>query len=64
MNNTAIINTFNNNSNSSHQKIQNQKIIATITNRFLKFKSMIKISIMADNTFFTNIILRNIKSYI
>ena len=64
MNNTAIINTFNNNSSSSHQKIQNQKIIATITNRFLKFKSMIKISIMADNTFFTNIIFRNIKSYI
>ena len=64
MNNTAIINTFNNNSNSGQQKIQNQKIIATITNRFLKFKSMIKISIMADNTFFTNIIFRNIKSYI
>ena len=64
MNNTAIINTFNNNSNSGHQKIQNQKIIATIANRFLKFKSMIKIPIMADNTFFTNIIFRNIKSYI
>ena len=64
MNNTAIINVFNNNSNSGHQKIQNQKIIATITNRFLKFKSMIKIPIMADNTFFTNIIFRNIKSYI
>ena len=50
MNNKTIINTFN--SDNNNVKTQHRQNITTITKRILKFKSMIRKQIMADNTFF------------
>ena len=64
MNNTAIINTFNSdNSNIASIKTQHQQILTTITNGFVKFEPMIKMSIVIDNTFFTVIHFSNIISF-
>ena len=64
MNNTAIINTFiSDNSNITSIKTQHQQILAAITNGFVKFEPMIKMSIVIDNTFFTVIHFSNISSF-
>ena len=64
INNAAIINAFNSdNSIIANIKAQHYQVMATITNRMLKFKPMIKKPIMADNTFFTVITFSRINSF-
>ena len=64
MNNTAIITTFNSdNINIVNIKKQHCRIIRIIRIRILKFKSMIKKTIVADNTFFTVITFSRINSF-
>ena len=61
--NTTIINTFNSdNNNITNIKRQHHQIMTSITNRNLKFKTMIRNPVVADNTFFTIITFSNIKS--
>ena len=64
INNTKIVNTFNNdNSNIANIKTQRQQIMTTITEKFLKFKLMIKIPIVANYTFFTVITFSQSNSF-
>ena len=64
MNNTIIINIFNSdNSNISKIKTQHHQIMTTITDRILKFKPMIKTSVVANYTSFTAITFSNISSF-
>ena len=61
--NTTIINTFNSdNNNITNIKRQHHQIMTSITNRNLKFKTMIRNPVVADNTLFTIITFSNIKS--
>ena len=54
MNNSTIINTFNNdNRNIGNIKTQYRQIMTTNTNRVSKFKPMIKKPIVAGTAFFT-----------
>ena len=53
MNNTTIINS--DNSNIANIKAQYCQTMATITDRILKFKPIIKKAIVANYTFFTRI---------
>ena len=63
-NNTTMINPFNNNNRKiANNKTQHCQIMTTITNRILKLKSMIRKSIVADNTFFTVITFSRINSF-
>ena len=61
MNSTSIINTFSDNSIIANIKTKHQ--IMTITNRILKFKSMINKPIVADNTFSTVITFSKINPF-
>ena len=62
MNSTSIINTFNSD-NSIIANIKTKHQIMTITNRILKFKSMINKPIVADNTFSTVITFSKINPF-
>ena len=58
------MNTFNSdNSNIANIKIQHQEIMTTITNRILKIKPVIKISIVTNHTFFAIITFSYISSF-
>ena len=64
MNNTTIINIFNNdNSNIAYIKIQNCQVIVTITYRILKFETMIKKTTVTNRAFFTSITFNKINSF-
>ena len=64
INNTKIVNTFNNdNSNIANIETQRQQIITTITEKFLKFRLMIKIPIVANYTFLTVITFSQSNSF-
>ena len=63
-NNAMIINTFNSdNSNSAKIKTQNCQIMTTITNRILKFKPMIGMTIVTNYTFLIVLTFSNIISF-
>ena len=58
MSNTTIINTFyRDNSNITKIKTQHRQIMASIINRIVKFKPMIKRAIVTNYTFYTAYIL-------
>ena len=59
-----MINTFNSdNNNIANIKAQHQQTMTTIKNRFLKFEPMIKIPIVAGDSFFIVITFSNSSSY-
>ena len=65
MNNTTIIKTFTrDNRNIANFKTQHCQIMTTIENGISKFETMIKISIVADNTFFTTVTFSRINSLV
>ena len=66
MNNTTVINTFNedDNSNIAYIKTQYRQIMGTITCRILKFETMIKKPIPTNHTFLNVITFRNINYFV
>ena len=65
MNNTTIIKNFTrDNRNIADFKTQHGQIMTTIANGISKFETMIKISIVADNTFFTTVTFSRINSLV
>ena len=64
MNNTIIINTFNSdNSSMTNIKAKHQHITATITNRFLELKPVIKKLAVTNFTFFMVFIFSKINYF-
>ena len=58
MNNTIVINIFDNdNSNIAYIKTQHHQIMANITHRILKFETMIKKPIVTNHIFFMLLLL-------
>ena len=64
MNYITLINTCNSdNRNITRIKTRHRQIMATITNRILRFERMIKVQTVVDNTFFTVITFIRINSF-
>ena len=67
MNKAEKINTFKSdntfNSDTGNIKTQHQQIMTAITNRFLKFKPMIKIQMVTSYTFFVVFTFYKISSF-
>ena len=64
VNNKTVVNTFiSDNNNITDTETQLRQIMATTAYGILKFEPMIKKTIVANYTFFTVIIFRNINSF-
>ena len=64
MKNTIIISTFNGvSSNIANTKIQHQQTTTNITKKLWKFKPMIEIATVTNNTFFYFITFNNTNSF-